>query len=533
MNDIANVIEDLVSSVEKMAAEPIMEKLVTAPESLDEEPVDGSVTEEEDEQEPVKPVEELSNKSLTPLWEDFNFKPHQLFGVNWLKDRETSAPFGGILCDEMGLGKTIQIISLVKEDTLMKEPVTNNLLIAPVAVLMQWSDIAQKSGISVYQCGKKRTWEILGALRPAAPKLFIIGYESARLKPDLLMSKSWHRLICDEAHRLGSGKSCFPIIQKLECKHRWFLTATPIINSLKDLKNILELIGVKDAYQLTSNIEAIKPILSSIVLARTMEQLRVFNRDVPLPPEIQTIALPFKTEEEGDFYRGMTGGIVRRWKALETDKGPSGAPLLKLQLFLRLRQLSLHPQIYIQARREALGSGYTRPNWDGDSTKFVAIRKLIADDPGHKWIIFCHFHPEMSLLEQMLAKDPKMISSIAKYSGDLTFQQRKSVIDASHNALSHDKDSHVLLIQLQSGGVGLNLQHFDRIIFTGPWWTSALMEQAIGRAVRIGQRNIVKVYHLCLEEESTINIDKTITEKAKAKGELCRQVLANACSSIS
>ena len=522
--EVQETIEYLITAVEKEAEKEAEKPPATPAEAYtapSTEPTAEPSTEPSTEPapEPLGP--------LIPLWNGFAFKPHQLFGGNWLKNREKVAPFGGILCDEMGLGKTIQVISLIKED---KKP-THSLLIAPVAVLMQWSDIAQKSGICVLQCGKKRTWEILGAFRPAAPKLFIIGYESAKLKPELLTSKSWHRLICDEAHRLGSGKSCFPIIQKLDCKHRWFLTATPIINSLKDLKNILELIGVENAYQLTSNIDAMKPVLASIVLARTMEQMRALGGDVPPTPEINTMTLPFETEEEGDFYRGMMGGIVRRWKALEADLGPAGAPPLKLQLFLRLRQLSLHPQIYIQARREALGVGYNRPNWTGDSTKFTAIRKMITEDPGHKWIIFCHFHPEMHLLQDMLAKVPN-VPSISMYSGALTFEQRKSVIDASHMPLANEKDSHVLLIQLQSGGVGLNLQHFDRIIFTGPWWTSALMEQAIGRAVRIGQKNVVKVYNIMLEEESVLNIDKIITEKAKAKGDLCRQVLSCACSSI-
>ena len=522
--EVQETIEYLITAVEK-EAEKEAEKPPATPAEPSTEPSTEPTAEPSTEPSTEPAPEPLG--PLIPLWNGFAFKPHQLFGGNWLKNREKVAPFGGILCDEMGLGKTIQVISLIKED---KKP-THSLLIAPVAVLMQWSDIAQKSGICVLQCGKKRTWEILGAFRPGAPKLFVIGYESAKLKPELLTSKSWHRLICDEAHRLGSGKSCFPIIQKLDCKHRWFLTATPIINSLKDLKNILELIGVENAYQLTSNIDAMKPVLASIVLARTMEQMRALGGDVPPTPEINTMTLPFETEEEGDFYRGMMGGIVRRWKALEADLGPAGAPPLKLQLFLRLRQLSLHPQIYIQARREALGVGYNRPNWTGDSTKFTAIRKMITEDPGHKWIIFCHFHPEMHLLQDMLAKVPN-VPSISMYSGALTFEQRKSVIDASHMPLANEKDSHVLLIQLQSGGVGLNLQHFDRIIFTGPWWTSALMEQAIGRAVRIGQKNVVKVYNIMLEEESVLNIDKIITEKAKAKGDLCRQVLSCACSSI-
>jgi SNF2 family DNA or RNA helicase len=90
-----------------------------------------------------------------------------------------------------------------------------------------------------------------------------------------------------------------------------------------------------------------------------------------------------------------------------------------------------------------------------------------------------------------------------------------------------------MLIQLQSGGTGINLQHFDRIIFTGPWWTKALMEQAVGRAVRIGQKHVVKVISLALKEEEALNIDKYMLEKATEKGELCKEVLSNANSTIS
>jgi SNF2 family DNA or RNA helicase len=72
-------------------------------------------------------------------------------------------------------------------------------------------------------------------------------------------------------------------------------------------------------------------------------------------------------------------------------------------------------------------------------------------------------------------------------------------------------------LQLQSGGVGLNLQHFSKVIFMSPWWTSALMDQAIGRAVRIGQENTVTVTMLVLKEEETMNIDAKMLEKADTK----------------
>jgi SNF2 family DNA or RNA helicase len=50
-----------------------------------------------------------------------------------------------------------------------------------------------------------------------------------------------------------------------------------------------------------------------------------------------------------------------------------------------------------------------------------------------------------------------------------------------------------------------------------PWWTAALMDQAIGRAVRIGQKETVEVFMFVLKEEETMNIDETMLEKAESK----------------
>ena len=205
------------------------------------------------------------------------------------------------------------------------------------------------------------------------------------------------------------------------------------------------------------------------------------------------------------------------------DEAPNAT--MKLKLFMRLRQLSVHPQVYIEARRKS-ALAQPRPDWVGTSTKFEAIRTLVeaTDEKPHKWIIFCHFHSEMDLLKTMLEAMPQ-IGRVFLYNGTMGHSERKEVIAATHEPSTA---TDVLLIQLQSGGVGLNLQHFDRIVFTGPWWTSALMEQAIGRAVRIGQADVVQVYHLVLKEEQALNIDRLMTDKADVKGSLCREVLKNA-----
>jgi SNF2 family DNA or RNA helicase len=131
------------------------------------------------------------------------------------------------------------------------------------------------------------------------------------------------------------------------------------------------------------------------------------------------------------------------------------------------------------------------------------------------------------------------INKIEIYSGALNEKQKKDALDNIRQPNDSDKNTDVLIIQLKSGGVGLNLQEFDRIIFTGPWWTQAIIEQGIGRAVRIGQTQQVVVHHLLLRCEETMidktmvmNIDKKMNEKAKEKYALNNYYLALADSSI-
>ena len=146
---------------------------------------------------------------------------------------------------------------------------------------------------------------------------------------------------------------------------------------------------------------------------------------------------------------------------------------------------------------------------------------------GAKWIVFCQFHDEMKMLNEYLSESPA-VWRIQQYHGGLTQKEKDEVIEQSHNEIEEYGKNDVLLIQLHSGGVGLNLQHFTQVVFMSPWWTSALMDQAIGRAVRIGQTEQVEVTLFVLKEEDSLNIDEKMLEKAKEKKELLIAVFKNA-----
>lgn len=459
-------------------------------------------------------------KQLKPLWPEFKYKDHQVIGVQWMLSKEEEGT-GGLLCDDMGLGKTIQMAGLMKNGS--KKIGEASLLVLPVAVIEQWKSVLKRAGMSIYVPASEFTWKQEGINNNLlAGKVHIIGYEAAIRKTALLKTYTWTRIIYDEAHRLGSGNTSTKLALLLKAKYIWLLTGTPIVNKVKDLVTLLEVAGIK--VPKTSDLAVLAPIMKKYVMARSMDQLRASIPDAPPKPEYKNIEMTFNTEEEREFYNGMTGIICRRWKALEADG--SGA-LEKLKLFMRLRQLSLHPQIYIAARKKALKSLYTRADWDESSTKFDMLKKVVSDSKeSHKWIIFCHFRHEMQMLEDMFRTESK-VDLVQQYHGGLDAIQKQDVLDRTHMPLMEGKQE-VLLIQLQSGGVGINLQHFDQIIFTGPWWTKALMDQAVGRAVRIGQTKVVTVYNLRLKEEEALNIDTYMFEKAGAKGDLCKKVLAEA-----
>lgn len=422
---------------------------------------------------------------------------------------------GGLLCDEMGLGKTIQMLGLLKSTTLK-----NSLLLAPLPVLEQWREQGVRSRLNCFTYDSNaEKWVTQSTIVIGRPNLYILNYEAATRRPSMLAQIKWDRLICDEAHRLCSKGAAWNSAKTAGAKHTWLLTGTPVVNGMKDIKALFELLDT----------EYDEDLIKDFILCRTMEEMREVIPSLPAKAIQRIHTLDFETDAEADFYRGIQGLIVKRWKGNAADGDMSATE--KFRLIMRLRQISLHPQVYIESRKRLLApASYPRDDWIDSSTKFNHIHELLEKETKpRKWILFCHFHKEMELLEESLRSND-MVDDIWQYHGGIEKGERTRILNDTLKPIGEKHQ--ILLIQLQSGGVGLNLQHFSRIIFSGPWWTSALMDQAIGRAVRIGQTEQVIVHHLVLKEEEGLNIDRAMREKAAFKGELCRTVLDAANHSI-
>jgi SNF2 family DNA or RNA helicase len=470
---------------------------------------------------------------IRPLWHGFSYFPHQIDGIQWMLDREINGTevightgklgrvYGGLQCDEMGLGKTIQIAS-----AMFNNPLASTLVIAPLAMINTWSTLLQRIGFSVYEVrGRtgKMVWERMDDSEFGIPRhflrfrpsVFITNYEKMNSSP-LLFNQIWGRIVLDEGHKIRNGGGLIAkAARKLVGGVRWVVTGTPLVNSFRDVVTLLAFLGVAVSKQLRWEPCFLK-FLPLILMHRSLDSLRGIIADAPPVPEIYEVVLPFETEAEEDFYYGVQGATESMTKKYSGDLLDQTRMFLVL---LRLRQISVHPQVYINARRRKEPRAYGREDWGGPSTKLVEIRRIIEHDDesrAHKYIVFCQFMDEMNIIGEYLSSEGIIAEeNVMKYSGEMSYTERNEVLEKSKASC----EKSVLLIQLQAGGVGLNLQEYDRVIFMSPWWTAALMDQAIARAVRMGQREVVKVYHLRLEAEDTktINIDKVVSAKAMEK----------------
>lgn len=477
---------------------------------------------------------------IRPLWNEFSYFQHQLDGIKWMLDKEingTLVPnrdgtmkttiWGGFQCDDMGLGKTIQIISVIINNL---KPST--LLIAPLAMIDTWSSLLQRAGCAVYEVDKdaKIPWKLMNdpdsSIPDLCPAVYISNYEKLYHNPSIFR-KSWDRVVLDEAHKIrnGDGETA-RYARKINAPIRWAVTGTPLVNSLKDIVSLLAFLGVPYSPLWRWEPRYLR-ILPDIVIHRSLNELRKVIKEAPPLPEIHNEILSFTTKAEEEFYFGVQGATKNLMENYSKDLLSSTEAF---KLLLRLRQISVHPQVYINAKRRE-DMGYKRPDWEDETTKLEKIKEIIktdSDNKVHKYIVFCQFNDEMALIRQFLLNECIVEDeNILLYNGSMT-QKERSYVLAKSKATT---ETTVMLLQLQAGGVGLNLQEYDRIIFVSPWWTSALMDQAIARAVRIGQKEVVKVYYLRLaaEHENAINIDEMINGKAEEKRKMLEK-LFDMCS---
>ncbi|KAI1772701.1 SNF2 family N-terminal domain-containing protein [Hypoxylon cercidicola] len=325
---------------------------------------------------------------------------HQLIALQWMaKQERDELKRGGILADDMGLGKTLSTIALMvsRKAEHSSQSVKTNLIVAPVALLMQWQrEIEQKikpeHKLSVFVLHGNRKADYI-QLRDYDVVLTTYGKltsEFKRMEEYIKEAKkkkegtdndrlsglcpltgplsTFHRIILDEAQCIKNEKSIgAKAASQLKGRYRWCLSGTPMMNGPMEMASLVHFLRIKpydniNLYKSTFKpldpkskssvgrkraLHILRALLSSIMLRRKKDQLIDGKPIIELKEKVEVVDYAVFDDDELDFYR-----TLEKKSRVEFSKyyqgGAAGKNITKiLILLLRLRQACCHPHLHL------------------------------------------------------------------------------------------------------------------------------------------------------------------------------------------
>jgi len=398
----------------------------------------------------------------------FSLYPHQKVGVKWLLKTEKTYN-GGILADEMGLGKTIQIISM-----MIANPKPLNLIVCPASLVKQWETEINKfaPSINIYS-------STIDEIDNTRQNVFIISYNKLN-RESLIRWIKYDRLICDEAHYFRNKKSkTFKNLDQIRSTVKWCITGTPIQNYKSDIITLFKFLR-KDG--------EITDMISKYLIRRTVKEL-----EFKLP----------------DIHYSIK--FIKSHNKKLTNMIENNESMFHLEKILRLKQASVIPS-------HTLNSIVKKYSQDHqiDLLYHKKLNTIIRDclnAPKNKTIIFSYFRSEIKYLYDGLSPHLNV--------GTIDGSTNKKTKEILVNSVEHD----ILIIQINAGGTGLNLQQYNNVIFTAPQWNPTLEQQAIARVYRIGQMCDVNVKRYIIGKIDEHTIEKKIIAIQKSKLELIKKYI--------
>ena len=147
----------------------------------------------------------------------------------------------------------------------------------------------------------------------------------------------------------------------------------------------------------------------------------------------------------------------------------------------------------------------------GSCSKIDGVMQILINrkDNQRSKLVFCHFRGEIDMICQR-CKDAGM--EVANFDGRTPKDERERLLQSSCD---------VLVLQIQTGCEGLNLQQFKEVYFVSPSWNPAVEDQAVARSHRIGQTEPVDVFRFVMEgfDSKAITLDSHIHNLQNIKRE--------------
>jgi superfamily II DNA or RNA helicase len=443
----------------------------------------------------LQPPPELLMTAAGPLEWPGAFFPYQRDGIAAL----VHSPHL-LLGDDMGLGKTVQAVAALRL-LFHRREIERALVVAPASLLEQWRrDLAlwapELRVLVVQGPPDDRAWRW-----QYRAHVSIASYETVR--GDVTGNPAggpcrepWSVVVLDEAQRIKNrdtdlSRAC----KRLPRRRSWALTGTPVENRAEDLLSILEFVlGSPRERPAPAAGPALRATLSQFHLRRRKADVL---RD--LPPKITSdLVLPLTPPQRRAYDRAEQEGVVE----LRGAGGPPARIEHVLALITRLKQIcNFAPDDGASAKMEDLEG---------------RLEELSA--AGNKALVFTQYTGDESGARRIAAQLTRF--SPLLYTGDLSPRERSRVVDR----FQQEEGCPVLILSLQAGGQGLNLQRASYVFHFDRSWNPAVERQAEDRSYRLGQTQPVHVYRYVMAD----TIEERIDALLKSKRRLFEQIVEGA-----
>ncbi len=407
-----------------------------------------------------------------------------------------------LLSDEVGLGKTIEAGMLVKEYRL-RGLVKKTLILVPPALVSQWQgEMREKFGmefISSDDVDVKRHpefWEkndwVIASIHTAKNKANF----------DLVTQIKYDLVVVDEAHHLKNKSTlAWKLVNALQKKFIFLLTATPVQNDLMELHNLLTLLkpGVlkteaqfrkeyvaRGDVRMPKNRESLKELLREVMIRNTRSLV-----DVKLPKRFATTITVQPSPLEKELYERITQFARRQY-------GESSG-IEKMALNHLLMKAGSCP---FALEDSLLGLKERMNGAAGQVDGMLALLKNMREtEKGKQLLQLVRKSPAKKIVFTNFLRTFDYLAGLFREAGIPFVEFRSGMTNAQKEAaVAEFRDRTDLLLMTEIGAEGQNLQFCQTMINYDLPWNPMRLEQRIGRIHRIGQTKDVFVFNFCIKD---------------------------------
>lgn len=462
-------------------------------------------------------TEDLPNEYVVPYTPKIPLREHQVVAWNLLMTRDML-----LVADQEGVGKAAPTICSV-DAKIQYGLISWGLYVTKAGLIYDVKNQSEKftnmKVVAISGTPKKRVKLYDQVERDKSVGMLVVSYETYRA--DLNHFIEMHRkrpfgcFVMDEAHKVKSQTSNLgKNIHVLDVPQKYAVTASPVINEVIDMHNILywmgaikyNIYGFKKRFceldgwgNVTSykNLSEIKMILSSNMLRRLKKDV------LDLPPVIPKNIYVEMTPAQKKLYKAVDQGKLDEldFEDLEFEDVPA--------------ELAKHARLAQIAESTEIVGG---PEGVKGSSKLKELEELVEEitHRGEKAIIFSRSKRFTHVMHKHFSKyNPAIItgdiSASAKASQDIS--DRQQMVDKFQT----DESCKLIICTEAASREGWTGTAANNIIFTSKPWSPAYTQQCIGRAWRFGQSggntSSINVYTLISKETVDERIEELLEEK--------------------